>query len=177
MSFVIIVCVSCLSLSYCLVSSLQPCYHLLGKCWESADFSVSYYELLGGLILCSSCLYCSIYINDSSALYWRFKYNWYFHLACSLIWYRARQSQSPVSSKIIETPSKYWSVTGERYCLPFIAFACHVVEYSCVQPPSVNSRDESDSQVISSLYLLPMVVSGNFALYVISSQIWPINCF
>ena len=29
----IVICVSCLSLSYCLVCSLQPCGHLLGKGW------------------------------------------------------------------------------------------------------------------------------------------------
>ena len=48
-----VICVSCLSLSYCLVCSLQPCDHLLGKGWPIGSLVCD-----GSLCLCHFPLWC-----------------------------------------------------------------------------------------------------------------------
>ena len=77
--------------SHC-THSLTNCYTVTSRVGMNC-LQVEYYVL--------DCLYCRIFISDSPALYWRFNYNWHVHLACSLKRYRARRSQSSVSSEII----------------------------------------------------------------------------
>ena len=125
------------------------------------------------------CLYCSIYINDSSALYWIFNYIWHAPLVCSLKRYRTRRPQSSVSSEIIETPTEdsFKIVISCRTMILFNSLLrSHVMSWN-INGYSLHllPQDESSSPVRISLCWLPMVVSKNFTLEVISSQMWPIS--